>query len=69
MISRRQEISNIEHRLRTVFNKDRITRLEVNECNALLERWKELTGYVPKVEPVLYSIIDDEPNWKNKNNE
>lgn len=59
----KEEISNIEHRLRLVFDKDRITKLEVNECNLLLERWKELTNYVPKEEPVVYSIIDEDPEW------
>lgn len=66
-MTKREEISIIENKLRTVFNKDRITRMEVNKCNKLLERWKELTYYVPVKEPKENSIIDEEPNWITKN--
>ena len=68
-MTKREEISIIENKLRTVFNKDRITRIEVNECNKLLERWKELTYYIPDKKPKENSIIDEEPNWTTKNQE
>lgn len=66
-MTKREEISIIENKLRTVFNKDRITRIEVNECNKLLERWKELKYYSPEEKPKVNSIIDEEPSWKIKN--
>ena len=74
-MTKREEISIIENKLRTVFNRDKITTIDVNRCNKLLERWKELTKYVPAEEPKeptppkVYSIIDEEPNWTTKNQE
>ena len=74
-MSTREEVNKIEDRIRLVFNKDRITKIEVNECNRLLERWKELTNYVPIEEPIeeiieepiiMHSILDEEPDWITK---
>jgi hypothetical protein len=62
-MSIREEINLIENKIRTIFNKEKITKIEVNQCNELLATWKILTKYVPKREPDGYSIIDDVPEW------
>jgi hypothetical protein len=66
-MSLRAEIERIETKLRTVFNKDRITSYDVVECNKLIEKWKKLTNYNTEKTPESNreSVIDDKPNWQN----
>lgn len=65
------EIKTIEQRLRDIFAKDNITKMDVNISNEMLDRWKYLTKYVSDKTPVtkftVDEIIDKEPNWKTKN--
>lgn len=67
-MSIRVEIDKIETKLRTVFNKDRITSYDVVECNRLIDIWKQLTGFNSD-KPVKSNkecIIDDVPYWQIK---
>jgi hypothetical protein len=68
-MSIRTEIQKIETKLRTVFNKDKITSYDVIECNRLIDIWKQLTGFdIDKhVKSNEESIIDDDPYWQIKN--
>lgn len=66
-----EEIAIIEQKLRNTFSKKVVTKLDVNICNQLLERWKQLTGYVSDKSPVIEqniedvnSILDSKPLWQ-----
>ncbi len=66
-----EEIAIIEQKLKNTFSKKFITKLDVNICNQLLERWKQLTGYVSDKSPVIEqniedvnSILDSKPLWQ-----
>lgn len=66
-MTREEEILAIEQRIRNIFAKDSIIRIDVNISNELLNRWKFLTKYVPDRTPVLLqtvdSVIDKTPPW------
>lgn len=68
---RQEEILSIEERIRGIFAKDNITRIDVNVSNELFSRWKYLTKYVSDKTPVMLQtvdeILDKEPKWQTKN--
>lgn len=69
-MTREEEILSIEERIRGIFAKDNITRIDVNVSNELLGRWKYLTKYVSDKTPVttftVDEILDKTPPWTKK---
>lgn len=62
----KQEIFDIEFRLKKIFEKTNITRFDVNIANELFYKWKKLTEYKEKYEyPIIDDILDKEPICKN----
>lgn len=61
-------IQVIEERLRNIFAKEQITKLDINNTKELLDKWKFLTDYVSDKTPVLISTVDDtldeRPVWQ-----
>jgi hypothetical protein len=59
----KNEILTIEYTLKTIFRKDKITRIDVAIANNLFYKWKKLTEYVEDDKsPIMESILDEEPN-------
>jgi hypothetical protein len=59
----KDEILTIEYTLKTIFAKDKITRIDVAIANKLFEKWKVLTEYVEDDKsPIRETILDEEPN-------
>ena len=62
----KDEILTIEYTLKTIFRKDKITRIDVAIANKLFEKWKVLTEHVENNKsPIIESILDNEPNYKS----
>ena len=61
------DVRTIEYTLRSIFKKDEVTSDDVSCANALFEKWKVLTNYLPDVKPILKresdDILDDDPEW------
>ena len=58
----KKEIICIEFTIRKIFEKNKISRYDVNIANKLLYKWKKLTEYKENNEyPILDDIIDREP--------
>ena len=59
----KDEILTIEYTLKTIFRKDKITRIDVAIANKLFEKWKKLTEHVEETKsPIMESILEEEPN-------
>ena len=62
----KNEILTIEYTLKTIFRKDKITRIDVAIANNLFYKWKKLTEHVEdNKSPIMESILDEEPNYKS----
>lgn len=72
-MTKEEEIKSIEWKIRNMFDKDKITDADIIDSSKLINRWKFLTNYVSDKTPVLShtidEIIDEQPNYKTKNNE
>ncbi len=66
-MTKEQEISNIEIKLRAIFAQDYIRSIDIKESKKLLEKWKFLTRYVPDKTPVMLQTVDDVNNILEKN--
>jgi hypothetical protein len=70
MIDKDVHIRFLEQKIRAIFAKDIITKLDIDICDKCIADWKHLTEYVSDKTPVLLhtvdEIIDKEPNWKTK---
>lgn len=67
MTPKEKEIFVIEQTLKDIFKRDEIRKIDVTAANKLFDKWKVLTNYIKYDEtPVEESIIDEEPDWKNK---
>ena len=59
----KNEILTIEYTLKTIFRKDKITRIDVAIANKLFDKWKKLTEHVEETKsPIMESILEEEPN-------
>ena len=63
-----ERILAIELKLKAIFKKNIIRRLDVIRANRLFDEWKVLTGYVSDKRPasIDVEILDEEPNWEIK---
>ena len=52
-MTRKEEIEDLESRIRHTFAKDVITKVDVSVSKQMLDRWKYLTKYTPDKTPVL----------------
>ncbi len=66
-MTKEQEISNIEIKLRAIFAQDYIRAIDIKESKKLLEKWKFLTKYVSDKTPVMLQTVDDVNNILEKN--
>lgn len=67
MTPKEKEIFVIEQTLKDIFKRDEIRKIDVTAANKLFDKWKVLTNYIKYDKtPVEESIIDEEPDWKNK---
>ena len=57
-----EQIKIIENRIKYIFNKDRITRLDVIIAKELIEDWIVITNHTPNNDN--NNIVDEEPIWK-----
>jgi hypothetical protein len=64
-----ERILAIELKLKAIFKKNIIRRLDVIRANKLFDEWKVLTGYVSDKRPasIDVEILDEEPIWKKNN--
>ncbi len=60
------EIKTIEYTLRNIFNKDVITKGDVDSANRLFKKWKKLTGHKEDPSFIVESVLDNEPIWQVK---
>ena len=61
------EIKTIEYTLRNIFNKEKITKSDVNSANRLFKKWKKLTKYKEDNSFIVDTVLDNEPIWQTKN--
>lgn len=62
-----EQIKTLEDRIKEIFNKERIRKMDVIIANRLIEDWKKITNYKTPNIPISYDILDEKPIWqKNK---
>lgn len=61
------EIRTIEYTLRSIFNKDVITKSDVDSADRLFKKWKKLTKHKEDTSFIVDTVLDNEPIWQTKN--
>lgn len=60
------EIKTIEYTLRNIFNKEKITKYDVDSANRLFRKWKKLTKHKEDSSFIVDSVLENEPVWQIK---
>jgi len=63
-VENKDEIIIIECTIRSIFQKEIVTKSDVDSANRLYKKWKQLTNHKEDNFPAVETILEKEPNWQ-----